>query len=79
MKKPALHVTDHAIVRYLERVGGFNIEGLRNDIARRCDVAHQLGATSAIIDGHAFLIVDAKVITVIAVQDSCGRQPRRVL
>lgn len=31
-----LIVTDHAVLRYLERLGGFNIDGLRNDIGRAC-------------------------------------------
>lgn len=30
-----LRVTDHAVLRYLERVGGFELERLRTEMARR--------------------------------------------
>lgn len=76
MKKPRLLVTDHAIVRYLERVGGFDIEGLRRSIGRRCDTAHEAGATSVLIEGHAFLIVDGHVVTVLDGGEMLNRKPR---
>ncbi len=34
MKKPLYRVTDHALVRYLERVEGMDIETLRRQIGR---------------------------------------------
>ena len=54
MKRPRTHVTDHAIVRYLERVGGFDIDGLRQSIARRVDLAAATGASGVIIDGFIY-------------------------
>ena len=38
MKKP-VWVTDHALVRVLERVGGFEIERLRREIAKKVQAA----------------------------------------
>lgn len=51
-----LIVTDHAVLRYLERLGGFNIDGLRNDIRARLQAAADAGAGAVVIDGHSFLI-----------------------
>lgn len=64
-----VRVTDHAVLRYLERVGGFDIEGLREDIARRmaqsvADVAKQC----VVVDGHRFVIIateDEKVVVTV--------------
>ena len=75
MKKPRLSVSDHAIVRYLERVGGFDIAGLRAQIARRCEAGHSVGASSVIIDGFAFLIGEGQVITVV---DAASMRKRRI-
>jgi hypothetical protein len=55
MKKP-VWVTDHALVRVLERVGGFEIERLRREIARKVQAAVDAGAGAVVIDGYAYII-----------------------
>lgn len=57
MKRPRVSVTDHAVVRYLERVGGFDIDTLRREIARRVQAAANAGASTVTIDGAVFVIV----------------------
>lgn len=49
-------VTDHAIMRYLERVGGFEIDRLRRQIADRLAPFVIDGASSVVIDGHTFVL-----------------------
>jgi hypothetical protein len=66
MKKPRLRVTDHAVLRYLERVGGFDIEGLRLDIARRLEPAAQAGASAITIEGFTYCVVQDPTGPVIA-------------
>jgi hypothetical protein len=39
-------VSDHALLRYLERAGGFDVEGLRQEIAKACADAAKAGAVS---------------------------------
>ncbi|WP_420324614.1 hypothetical protein [Mameliella sp.] len=39
MKKPRHRVTDHAVLRYLERVQGIDIEALRRELGARIDAA----------------------------------------
>lgn len=58
MKKPRVHVTDHALVRFLERVGGVDVEALRSAIGRSLDEAARLGAAAAVIDGFRYVLRD---------------------
>lgn len=55
MKRPRTAVSDHAIVRYLERVQGMDIAELRLTIARRVDYAASLGASAVIIEGFRYV------------------------
>jgi hypothetical protein len=56
VKPPRIRVTDHVLVRYLERVHGYDMEALRRNIARRLQPAADAGATSLIADGVIFVI-----------------------
>ncbi len=56
MTKRRLHISDHAVLRYLERVGGFEIERLRKSMAERLNAAAQAGANAVVIDGYAYVI-----------------------
>jgi len=39
VKKPLAHVTDHAVLRYLERVKGVDIDAVRDELGRVVDRA----------------------------------------
>lgn len=54
--KQRVHVSDHAIVRYLERVGGFQIERLRNEISGRLQPFAEIGRGAVVIDGHIYVL-----------------------
>lgn len=68
MKHPRTHVSDHAVLRYLERVAGFDIEALRREIGRKVDRAAVAGASGVVIDGMVYKLVgalpDCTVVTV---------------
>ena len=55
-KRTHIHVTDHAVVRYLERVGGFQIEELRRQIAERLATRIMPHDCSVLIDGHRYVL-----------------------
>lgn len=57
-------VTDHAIVRYLERVLKLDLTELRAAIAASCS-RHQGAPSVKALGGH-FLIRDGRVVTVVA-------------
>lgn len=56
MKHSRVRVSDHAVLRYLERVGGFDVERLRKEIGHRIDAAAMAGASGVVIDGWQFRI-----------------------
>ncbi|MFN4172767.1 MAG: hypothetical protein ACK4GW_13535 [Pseudorhodobacter sp.] len=55
-RRPRIDVSDHAVLRYLERVGGFEIESLRAEIAARVSDAAAIGASGVVIDGFSYKI-----------------------
>ena len=73
MKKLRVDVSDHALLRYLQRVGGFDIEGLRASIAKRIE-GHAISTPmTVVLDGYRFMIRDgvqgAVLVTVIHKED----------
>lgn len=63
MKKPLAHVTDHAVLRYLERVKGIDIDAVRDELGRVVDRAIELGAGAAIVDGVKYVLNDKTIVT----------------
>ncbi len=64
MKAPVI-VTDHALIRYLERVLGFDVAALRNAMTERLSEAARLGASAVTIDGNTYMIVGGVCTTVV--------------
>lgn len=60
-----LRVSDHAVLRYLERVGGFEIETLRQQIAARVAKNAVRGAFSIKIDGNQYLLKESSGVLVV--------------
>jgi hypothetical protein len=77
MKKPSVVVSDHAVLRYLERVGGFNVEGLRRDIQRRMvKTVTGIGAQSVVVEGHRFVVKQTDdALVVVTVLDKNDGSP----
>lgn len=73
MKHHVYHVTDHAVLRYLERVKGVDVEATRREIAARVDKVLQDprltdsamdNATGVVIDGHSYRMESLTIVTV---------------
>ena len=84
MKKrpaPLVHVTDHAIVRYLERVENHDVDLVRKVIRRRVERAFEAATaigleTCAVVTGEAiYRIEDGCVVTVLGPGE---RLPKRL-
>lgn len=58
-------VTDHALVRYLERVHNVDMDFFRRCAASECEEAAATGATSVKIGDHWFIIKNMTLITVL--------------
>jgi hypothetical protein len=74
-----LRVSDHAVLRYLERVGGFDIERLRSEIAARVAVLRKADSLYVRLDGVSFVIRDegAGPIVTTALGKTKARRPRQ--
>lgn len=62
--KTDIRVTDHAVLRYLERAHGLDIEAVRDHLAGRAMTGVQLGASAVIIEGVKLILKDSVLITV---------------
>ncbi|PTM61884.1 hypothetical protein [Phreatobacter oligotrophus] len=58
-------VTDHAVLQFLARVHGFDVDGCRQRIEEICAKAVRAGASGVTHEGHHFVIKGDAVITVL--------------
>lgn len=58
-------VQDHALIRYLERVKGFDFTPIRDEIAGLVQSAVNLGAPYYSLDGNTYVLKGAAVVTVV--------------
>ena len=64
MKRAPVHVTDHAVLRYLERLHGLDVEAVRAKIATTVWRAVLAGASGVRHDGLIYRLQDGVVVTV---------------
>jgi len=64
MKQPKIRVSDHAKLRYLERVKGVDIAGLTLELEQKVQRAHSLGASGVVVDGVEFIMTRDTLVTV---------------
>ena len=72
---PTVEVSDHAVLRYLERVRGIDVEAARAEIAAITGIAASLGAKEAARDGHVYVLRGYTVTTVLPKGDRNRRLP----
>jgi hypothetical protein len=82
MTTPKLTISDHAVLRYLERVGGFDIDRLRRSMTDKIRAVHVPGANRVTIDGIVFTVRDHEDRSVITTtmsntKNHCPRRNRK--
>lgn len=77
VKKPEHVVTDHAVIRYLERVYGVDIQAVRRRIAATTHVARTFGAGGCQADGVRYVIQDGTVITIHGIHKPMSKRALR--
>lgn len=55
--RPFVHVTDHAVLRYLERAHGLDVDAVRRHLAGRAANAARLGAVGVTIENVKLVLV----------------------
>ena len=75
---PPRLVSDHAVVRYLERVHGFDIDAIRAEIERITAQARRSGASAVSWQGFSFRLRAGVVVTVLNGQDARVRAQSEV-
>lgn len=63
MVKP-VRITDHTLIRYLERVKGVDVEALRRKIALTVGRGNDLGASAVRVGGFTYRIEEGHVVTI---------------
>lgn len=58
-------VSDHALLRYLERVHHVDTQGLKRHIARTCLIGVEAGAPHVLAEGARFVLRNNRVVTVL--------------
>ena len=61
-------ITDHAMLRYLERVIGIDVASHRQALEARLEQAVELRASALVSDGWRFTIADCHVTTVMPIR-----------
>jgi hypothetical protein len=61
----APRVSDHAVLRYIERIYGLDVDAVRHHIAREVSAAAALGATTVRVGGVSYVIRGGVVVTAI--------------
>jgi len=72
------HITDHAIIRFLERVHGIDVQAARAEIEARVGQAVRVGACAVISGGFRYVIDDVRVTSVVPVQSGPSHPPRPI-
>lgn len=69
-----IRVTDHAVLRYLERVVGIDVEAARAQIAAKVAIAREHpGASGVRSDGYSYRLRGDAVTTVLIIHPKRGR------
>lgn len=75
--RPPLDVSDHAVLRELERVHGIDVESVRKGIARKTRRGRASGAAGVLLDGIRYVLRDGVVITVLDGSRSLAAEARQ--
>ena len=68
-----LPVSDHAVLRWIERHGFVDVEAIRRRIYAETREALQSGATRLTLNGTEYRMVKGVVVTLVDVRKSCGK------
>lgn len=68
MKKSIAHVTDHAVLRHLERTHGIDVEAIRAELGHRVDAAVKAGAAATVAEGIRYVLLENTLVSCVPVK-----------
>ena len=75
MPRTPLHITDHALLRYLERVQGVDVAAARAEMAAKLRIAEEFSGVCGVLSGgFSYRVRGRHVTTVIAVHPAKGKR-----
>lgn len=77
MKKPIAQVTDHAVLRYLERVRGMDIEAVRREIGHIVDLSQDHPGACGVVAGGFTYRLNGGVVTGVHTQNRPNQRTGR--
>lgn len=77
MKKPVVQVSDHAVLRYLERVRGMDVDAVRCEIGRTVDLCLEHPDACGVVSGGFSYKLREGVVTTVAPQNRPNKRSGR--
>lgn len=77
MKKPLAYVTDHAVLRHLQRVQGIDVEAVRRELGFKVDAAIEAGAAATVSNGIRYVLVENRLVSCTPVKSTPMRDGRK--
>jgi hypothetical protein len=63
VKEPRAIVTDHAVLRHIQRVQGIDVEAVRRELGFKVDAAIEAGAAATVSDGIRYVLVEDRLVS----------------
>jgi hypothetical protein len=63
VKEPRAFVTDHAVLRHLQRVQGIDVEAVRRELGFKVDEAIEAGASATVSEGIRYVLVEDRLVS----------------
>jgi hypothetical protein len=76
-RRPHPVVTDHAVLRYLERALGLDVEAVRAEVEARVETGLHHGAGKVVVGGMRYVLRDGRVVTVQRARRPAPSRPPR--
>ncbi len=77
MKRTRIHITDHAILRYIERVMGIDVDAVRAQVAETVAIADEHDTCIAVTkDGFRYVLVGDTLVTIRRIARAADRKSK---
>lgn len=77
MKRSSIHITEHALLRFLERVKGIDVQAARAEITKTVERAEDHKSCLAVTsNGFRYVLMNGALVTIKRIDSKKGRAGR---